>query len=444
MLRFGDRVEMMVDRYLIDRSDGVRFCHCKPQNLGRVIGFDKEWEGAGSLCISALDADGRVMLYYRGYPTGGRDTDKMQVSCLAISGDGVNFSRCPVNEIDYKGIKENNIVNIGSDCHNFAPFYDVNPDCPPELRYKAIGGLIHTGGLNAYGSPDGIHWKLICDRPVLSGGKWAFDSMNMAFFDPVAGLYRSYCRYWSGDNDWEGIRAIGSAVSKDFLNWSEMTPNDYGEPLRDELYTNATRPVPGAEHILLSMPMRFHPERRKFDYEKNGTGSNAGVSDAVLMTSRDGVHWDRAVKDAWIAGGLYEHEWTQRCFISAGGVIARGDRFIFYVEQNYMWDDGGIWAYSVPKYRFTSLYADGNGGSFTTKPMEFVSDDIYLNYSTSAYGYVRVKAFAGDGSEIFDSGEVFGNELSHKLHVDGLAGRTGYMRIELNEAHLYAIGSDMK
>ena len=45
--------------------------------------------------------------------------------------------------------------------------------------------------------------------------------------------------------------------------------------------------------------------------------------------------------------------------------------------------------------------------------------------------------------EIFVSDEIFGNELSHNLHVDGLAGKIGTMRVELKEAHLYALGSNM-
>ena len=54
-----------------------------------------------------------------------------------------------------------------------------------------------------------------------------------------------------------------------------------------------------------------------------------------------------------------DREWTQRNFITVGGIIVRGDEFYFYVEKHYMWDDGGIWAYSVPKYRLVSLYAIG-------------------------------------------------------------------------------------
>nr|MCR5263836.1 hypothetical protein [Clostridiales bacterium] len=73
----------------------------------------------------------------------------------------------------------------------------------------------------------------------------------------------------------------------------------------------------------------------------------------------------------------------------------------------------------------------------------FESDDIYLNFSTSAYGYVKVKIAGSDGSEIFLSGELYGNELSRRLSVKGLSGKTGRIEIELCEADLYAIGSDM-
>ena len=79
----------------------------------------------------------------------------------------------------------------------------------------------------------------------------------------------------------------------------------------------------------------------------------------------------------------------------------------------------------------------------TTKELAFESDDIYINFSTSAYGYVKVKIVGDDGEEIYASDELFGNDISRRLHADGLAGKTGRMEIELCEADLYAIGSDM-
>ena len=147
--------------------------------------------------------------------------------------------------------------------------------------------------------------------------------------------------------------------------------------------------------------------------------------------------------DAFISGGLYSHEWPQRCFIPLGGIISRGDYFYFYVSQNYMWEDHGIYVYSVPKYRFLSLYADENGGEMLTKELTFTSDDIYLNFATSAYGYLKVTILDEQGKEFYQSDEIFGNELSYKLHVEGLTGKTGRMKIELHAAHLYAIGSRM-
>lgn len=447
MINFGSRIEMLADKYLLAEMNNVSFRKTELKPLGKVIGFDQPWEGLGSLGMTIFEDEENIKCYYRGFPDHQADTNERQTSCLAVSEDGIHFTPVPVNEIVYDGIAENNIVRMDCFCHNFAPFRDTNPDCIPGEKYKAIGGLSNQGGIHVFGSPDGIHWHMMADGPVITKG--AFDSMNMAFWNPHTRRYHVYSRYFDKTVKRAdmpiGCRAIQSCTSEDFIHWTDPVPNEYAEGYpRDQLYTNAARPVPGAEHILVSIPMRFHERRKKVqDYEGNPYGS-AGVSDAVLMTSRDGVHWDRMLKDAWLSGGLYSHEWTQRCFITLGGIIERGNDFYIYTEQNYMWDDDGIWAYSIPKYRFLSLYADEEGGSFTTKTLKFETDDIHLNYSTSAYGYIRVTILDDSGSEIFASDEIYGNELSHKLTVKGLSGKTGVMRIELKGAHLYAMGSDMR
>ncbi len=445
MIPFGNRIEMLVDDYLIAEKSGAVFRLTHPENRGKILGFDEEWEGEGSLAMTVFEDDQNIKCYYRGFPTHENDASVLQTSCLAVSDDGLHFRRCPVNEIDYRGIRENNIVRMGTVCHNFAPFYDGNPDCRPDERYKAIGGTKPVGGIWVFASPDGIHWKELADHPVITRG--AFDSMNMAFWDPHARLYRSYSRYMDDSVKLPCVphacRAIQSCTSEDFIHWTDPVPNEYEGGLTDQLYTNAARPVPGAEHILISIPMRYQEIRKKYPEYTSGGFSHNGVSDAVLMTSRDGVHWDRTVRDAWLSGGLYDHEWTQRCFITAGGIIVRGDYFYFYTEQNYMWDDDGIWVYALPKYRLMSLYADGDGGSFRTKPLRFLTDEFFLNYATSAYGYVKVTLYDEAGTELYDSGEIFGNELSHRICCEGLTNRIGSMKVELKEAHLYALGSRM-
>lgn len=444
-MEFGKRIEVMVDEYLIETKKNVSFRLEPPKDEGKVLGFDEPWEGEGSLGITVFDDGENIKCYYRGFPTGQDDLDPRQTSCLAVSDDGLHFTRYPVNEMEYDGSRENNIVRMDKYCHNFAPFYDRNPDCDPRDRYKAIGGQLPSEGIRVFGSPDGIHWHDMWEKGVITKG--IFDSLNVALYNPSTKQYHCYSRYWYDparnyeDNEcvYEGLRAIQNCTSEDFIHWNEPKENRYaeGHPT-DELYTNATAVIPGAEHIMVSVPMRFHPLRKK----DNGMDS-PGISDAVFMSSRDGVYWNRTVRDAWLVGNTDPHEWSQRNFITAAGIISRNDRFYFYVEKNYMWDDDGLWAYSVPKYRFMSAYADGNCGEILTVAMKFESDDIFLNFKTSAYGYVKLTFIDESDSEIFSTEELFGNELSHKVHVEGLRGKTGRIKIQLREAHLYAMGSEM-
>jgi len=466
MISFGNRIEMMVDTYLIAKQSNVGFRINPPKKGPLVYSFTLPWEGPGSLGLSVLEDGESIKLYTRGFPPeGGDDRTPKQACCLATSQDGIHFTPYPVNELDVDGYKENNVVLRNVYCHNFAPFYDTNPSCKPDERYKAIGGTNHlrTGGIHVFGSPDGIHWHELADGPVLSEGYQ--DSLNYAFWDSHAGVYRLYSRYWediTNEFTYEhfnplaktnpltgehfatgGCRAIQGATSADFVHWTPSVPNQYtdGEGPTHHLYTMSTANVPGAEHHLVCMPMRFSERVR----HKVKEMASAGVSDAVLMTSRDGVNWDRTVKDAWLSGTMYAHEWTQRNFVTtAGSIIERGDEFLFYVEQNYQWPDDGIWLYTLPKYRFMSLYADGNGGSFTTKQLYFESDDVYLNYATSACGHVKVTVVGEMGKVLYESDKIYGNELSHHLHFEGIKGHRGSLIVELCEAHLYAIGSKMK
>ena len=46
----GSRRELFVDDHLIDSMDGVRLLLNRPQPAGKVLAFDKPWEGNTSLC----------------------------------------------------------------------------------------------------------------------------------------------------------------------------------------------------------------------------------------------------------------------------------------------------------------------------------------------------------------------------------------------------------
>ena len=225
MINFGNRIEPMVDKYLIESMDGCTFKPVTPECIGCVLNFDAEWERPGSLGITAFDDNGLINLCYRGYPvhSSAGDADVKQTACIAVSTDGKFFLRRPVNEIEYDGIKENNIVEMGSHCHNFAAFLDTNPNVKPNEKYKAICGKLKVhGGLLAYASPYGIHWHKMSEKPVITDG--TFDTMNIAFYDPYHKVYRCYLRHWS-EGVYKGYRIIQSCESEDFINWSKPVTN---------------------------------------------------------------------------------------------------------------------------------------------------------------------------------------------------------------------------
>ena len=141
------------------------------------------------------------------------------------------------------------------------PVLDENPACPREERYKALAGLKEEGGLFAYQSPDGIHWTLLQEKPVITNG--AFDSANLAFWDPSLGKYRAYWRIFTAavteKDNWKpaGYRAIRTATSADFLHWDKEADLSYVDSPDEHLYINNVAPYYRAPHILVGTPERY-------------------------------------------------------------------------------------------------------------------------------------------------------------------------------------------
>lgn len=400
-----------------------------PRRENTVLQASEPWEGGCSFCYSNLVYDGeRWRLYYRGYPRFGKDDyAAAQVNCLALSDDGIEFRRAGLSAIDYFGCRRNNIVFMGELAHNFSPFIDKNPACRDDERFKAVCGFAKTG-LLLYKSADGLEWSPASDRPITKSGE--FDSLNTMFYDTLAGKYRVYYRYWHSDSGraFNGVRAIASVESRDLSEFSEPVRNSYddGFPL-EHFYTNAVTPCPGAEHIYLSFPMRFMPQRTK--HPEHG---DSGVSDCVFMTSRDGHRWTR-FGDAFIRPSTDPDTWTERNYITTCGVADAGSQFFIYVCEHYNHPDCRIVRYSLPRHRFASLYAPREGADVVFKTFTAKSEHLFMNYSTSAAGYVEI------GGQ-----KYFGNELSREILFDGkplgaLRGRELSLKVKLCEADLFAV-----
>ena len=435
----GSRNEPFVDDWLIERMQGVSLVLHPPAKREVVLVADRPWEGGNSAYYTAMQAGSGVRLYYRGYcPDDGSED---QATCLAESGDGIHFTRPALGLYPFPGAPDNNIVYRGALSHNFTPFLDANPGADPAARYKALAG---TSGLHALGSPDGIHWHLLSPEPVITRG--AFDSLNTAFWDAAARCYRSYSRYWTGGG-WEGVRAIQSCTSEDFLHWTDPQPNAYaGDAPLEHFYTNAAAPCPGAPHVYLSFPMRFMPERKKVPDH-----AWEGVSDAVFMSSRDGVRWDRRFAEAWVRPGPDPRNWTQRSNMPAWGIVQLDPgEFTMYISEHYSWNDNRLRRMTVRRHGFASVHADRAGGEFVTRPITFAGRSLILNYATSAAGSVQVEvqddaSRALPGYALDDMPPLYGDELDRAAtwasgaDLSALQGQPVRLRFRLSDADLFAL-----
>jgi len=448
----GSRWELFVDEFLIESKDKVELKMHEPVRREVVLTTDKPWEGPTCAYFSVVQDGEQVRLYYRG-GGGGADHSEDQLTCVVESSDGIHFTRPNLGLIEAGGSKENNVVWRGVESHNFAPFLDTNPATKPEGRFKALGGVKTPGknwqygetpgGLYAFESADGYRWTKIEKEPVLTKG--AFDSQNLAFWDSSRNRYACFSRIFSAENK---LRAIQSSHSSDFLSWSEGIPHQYAEgvPL-EHFYTSATVPCPTAPHLFLSFPKRFKPARKKIPEHEV-----SGVSDAIFMTSRDGVNWDRSLLEAWVRPGPDQKNWTDRSNMTACGIYDGGDgEWSLYISEHYRYPDHRIRRLTVRQQGFASIHAGRKDrGEFTTHPIKFKGSSLQLNYATSAVGYLQIEIQDEEGKVIpgfslEEMPELFGDELEANAtwksgsDLSSLQGKTIRLRVKMMDADLYAL-----
>ena len=456
----GSRRELFVDRSLIDDLVGARLELARPRDEGVALRFDRSWEGP--FCgYSTVIADGeRYLLYYRGLPKAGGDGTNLERTCVAVSSDGRRFERPELSRFEVAGAATNNVVlaDAAPVSHNFSPFLDARVRGESPHRFKALGGN-ERSGLIAYSSADGISWTLFHAEPVLRGAE--FDSQNVAFWSGLEQCYVCYMRSWTGDG-YAGIRTVSRATSKDFVTWTEPQEMGFRDGLGalEHLYTNQTHPYMRAPHIYVGIAARFLPGRQVLsasDAKQLGVNPKyfRDCSDAVLLTSRGGLSYDRTFREAFLRPGVGLQNWVSRSNYPARNVVQTGPaEMSFYVNQNYAQPTAELRRYSLRLDGFASLRAGFEGGQARTRPLRFTGAQLELNFATSAAGSVRVALCAQDGSALAGYGledclPLIGNDISRRVtwrrkgaatsDVSEHEGRVVRLRFELVDADLYAM-----
>ena len=431
----GQRRELFVDDFLIDgMSGGIERRLHHPDLREVVLKLDQPWEGQTSAYFAVVRDGERVLMYYRGQVAPGSDG---QVCCLAESRDGIHFQRVKAGLFEYEGSMDNNIVWKGVGAHNFTPFLDSNPNAAADERFKAVGYSHHGRGLGVFASPDGIRWRELLDQPAITNG--AFDSQNLAFWDPLRECYVGFHR--KGRN---GVRDIMTCTSKDFRTWTEPVFLEYADHRLEHLYTNGIQRYSRAPHLYIGFPARFVPGRTKVEGREP-----PGVSDAILMSSRNGLHFQRWSK-ALIRPSTEAEVWTDRNNYPAWGLIETGpEELSIYWTEHYRHPGMRLRRGVIRKDGFVSLQSTGKVGEALTRPLRIKGDSLEVNYATDATGWIRFELCKTDGTPIegftlYDSEALFGNELKHTVKWrGGSLSRLGEepirLRIRMENADLYSL-----
>ena len=457
-ISLGTRRELFVDHFLIEKLEGVSLQLQQPQPAGIALKFDQPWEGQVSGYVTVIHDGDLYRMYYRGRPlTGYGDTDPraQEVTCYAESRDGITFTRPKLGLVSFGGNKDNNAIlaDVGHVTHNFAPFLDTRPGVPNAERFKAVGGSSESG-LIAYVSEDGIRFRKLQDKPIITGG--AFDSQNNVLWSEHEQCYVCFFRTFKN-----GVRWITRTTSTDFLTWTPAVDMTFGDAPNEHLYTNQTVAYFRAPHIYVGTAARFWPGRRSLTDEQvaalqldapvNYGGLKLESSDAVLLTSRGGNRYDRTFLESLVRPGADLKNWTARSNYPARGIVPTGPtEMSIYVQRHYGQPTHYLQRLTFRTDGLAAVHAGYQPGELVTKPVTFEGRQLTLNMSSSAAGgvFVEIQDAAGQpipGFTLAECRELNTDDLARVVSwkngsdVSSLAGKPIRLRFRLKDADLFAL-----
>ena len=449
----------------------------------KVMIFDKYWEGDDCNFFKLVKTPSEYRIYYNARAFHEIDKfDKTVKIALITSKDGIKWRRAKIDKIPVCGIAKNNIIKDSSEfpLDNFIVFYDENPDCPKKEKYKALAmvqepvGVMH---LYCYLSEDGIDfhrgWSLFGPQPftdIYRDDILIFDTANVAFYDVTKKKYVLYLRgihnipndHGAPGNDVDrnlGIRDIRYSESEDFINWTKPQRLVFDKP-DCPLYTNAVSKYD--ENVYIGFPTRYNEYKEWSDSFDELSGADKrkaiidkykvdryglALTDCLFMYSYDGKTWDRFDEAFFTPGSESEYFWMYGSCYPCIGFIEHKDEngncyklSLFLTSQTIKDLKCEMYRYEIRKDGFIGYYGDFNGKTLETVPFIINGKDLYVNFSTSAAGSIRL-TLKDEQGETLRSQMHFGDSVARKIKFDkdisSLKGKVT-MIAELKDANIYS------
>jgi hypothetical protein len=485
-LRLGDRKHLFIDDAFIDSMDGIAFT-VNPARLEECVLDDIQGRFRKHVNV-VEDEEGNVRLYH------GIENDFLGVH---VSRDGLRFE-APVLRDAASGLPPNTVLPEMT----AMGMVFVDPNAPPDQRWKYLSDY-HRQGIYLYSSPDGFSFT----RHPLAVLPFRSGSQSNIFYDDQRQLYVSYHRtdfpaMPSGKTQREFIvtetrdllrpwpfrpqtQAETNEIAETkrvhllspwYLDNGPLTPGGFGaeyptafapdpglDPVGSDIYVPKAVKYPWAPDTYLAFPLLyFHyvsegpRTRRILGEESRGLGS--GPVETQIAVSRDGIHWKRYPRPAYVGIGRHGADPIHQAYL-AQGMIRRGNEIwqYYFGEEAYH----SSWRRNLKRavYRVSQrldgfVSADApydREASIITKPFVFSGDRLVLNIDTDAAGYAQV-GFLDESDRpvpgfsldecIYINGDFVQWDvewLSKGKDVSSLEGRTVRLAFRLRGTKLYAM-----
>ena len=395
------------------------------------------------------------------------------------SDDGLHWRKPIVGRVEYRGSKENNLVDIdlGKDTGNFGPgavVYDPN-DPDPDRRYKCA---LPPHGFGV--SPDGVDWTGI---PIYVRNE---DSWTFAL-DQRDGLFILLMRE-GGRED----RRVILSTSTDFEHWTEpelvFRADDLDQKigretaerhLHDPTLQTPEFSIPATynaqaywmrmfryESLYVALPMLYYRSGEvPGDWEgfqsldlsprvrrRIARGDWTGVHVIQLACSRDLKSWDRLgdrapfIGPSTLGGGAYD---TLGTYLLPEPVVHGNELWFYYTgSKSYAiisedkLDQTAVCLAVLRRDGFMSLDADNGEGAVTTRPFEVPDGRLSVNVD-AADGELSVEVLESGGRVVASAAPVVGDRPDTAVRwehgdLSRWVGTQVSLRFRLRSARLYS------
>ena len=404
--------QLFVDDFLIDRAQGLErvFHAAKKSEQNPILTPQTEWElgsHPSTACTSGgIWYDQEEKLYKMWYEAvfNGR-------LAYATSTDGIHWERPKLNE------DGSNLLVREQRTDSFSVWIDY--DAPAEERYKMMIRSPNTTGrykfpAEAYLSADGVHWRNMGETGIMK-------DRSTFFYNPFLKKW-IYSIRATADINWNGEQYIPRVRfyhdGDDFLSASHWGDDEPPLWLRadnaDEKDLTVSNEIPelynfdsiAYESVMLGFfQMWFGPHNDEIAKTRRPK-----ITELQMGFSRDGYHYDRPNRRAFIPAGRAYGTWDYGYLQSpTGGVIVYDDEIRIYYSglsgQYQAGDREWIGAYLGGAMGYATLRRDGfasmvGSGELLTKKLTVSKDARYLFVNAQARGSLRVELIDEHGAPI--------------------------------------------